>query len=387
MKNKFIPFAKPILGKEEKIVSNKILNGTTLTHGPNCRKFEKAFGKLHNNTSAVTLSNCTSAMFLALKTMNIGIGDEVIVPAMTHIATAHCVSHTGAKPVFCDIDPFTGNIDHKIIPKIITKNTKAIIVVHFIGLPANMEEINKIASNKSLFVIEDCAAALGAKYDKKIVGTLSNVGCYSFYPTKHITTMEGGMLISKSKKIADRVRKLSSFGYNKNLQERSIPGIYDVDLLGYNLRMNEVAAGIGIEQLKKLSNFIKLRKANAKRIKSLLAKETGFNILPSTYDKSKSSDFCINIILDSKYAKFRNKLILDLKSKNLGTSVHYPVCLPNSKFYKKLSKINKEKNLKFPIANHFAKCIISLPCGPHLTKIDVDNIANIFMESFNKIKK
>ena len=309
----------------------------------NCRKFEKAFGKLHKNTNAVTLSNCTSAMFLALKTMNIGSGDEVIVPAMTHIATAHCVSHTGAKVIFCDIDPNTGNLDYAIIPKLITKNTKAIIVVHFIGLPANMESINKIARKNSLFVIEDCAAALGAKYDNKIVGTISDAGCYSFYPTKHITTMEGGMLISKSKKVVDKVRKLSSFGYNKSLQERSIPGVYDVDLLGYNLRMNEVAAGIGIEQLKKLSTFIKLRKANAKKIKSLLAKEQGFKLLPSIYDKSKSSDFCVNVILDSKYSKLRNKLLLELKSKNLGTSVHYPVCLPYSKFYKKLSKINREK--------------------------------------------
>ena len=151
--------------------------------------------------------------------------------------------------------------------------------------------------------------------------------------------------------------------------------------------MNEVAAGIGIEQLKKLSTFIKLRKANAKKIKSLLAKEQGFKLLPSIYDKSKSSDFCVNVILDSKYSKLRNKLLLELKSKNLGTSVHYPVCLPYSKFYKKLSKINREKNLEFPIANHFAKCIISLPCGSHLKKNDVNKVADIFMESFKKIKK
>ena len=387
MKNKFIPFAKPLLGKEEKLVSRKILDGTTLTHGPNCRRFEKAFGRMHKNTTAVTLSNCTSAMFLALKTMKIGINDEVIVPAMTHIATAHCVAHTGAKPIFCDIDPNTGNINHNIIPKIITKKTKAIIVVHFIGLPANMEAINKIANDKSLFVVEDCAAALGAKYNKKIVGTLSDAGCYSFYHTKHITTMEGGMLISRSKKIVDKVRKLSSFGYNKTLQERSIPGVYDVDLLGYNLRMNEVAAGIGVEQLKKLSKFIKSRKTNAKKIKALLSKKKGFKILPSTYGKSESSDFCVNIILDNKYSKFRNKLLIELKSKNLGTSVHYPVCLPFSKFYKKFAKKNKEKSSKFPVANQFAKCIISLPCGPHLTKDDVNNVANIFIDSFRKITK
>ncbi len=387
MKNKFIPFAKPMLGSEEKSISRKILNGTTLTHGPNCRAFEKSFTKLHKNTFAVTVSNCTSAMFLALKTFNIGLGDEVIVPAMTHIATAHCVSHTGAKPIFCDIDPKTGNIDHNIIPKVITKKTKAIIVVHFVGLPANMDALKKISRKNSLFLIEDCAGALGAKYNNKIVGTLSDAGCYSFYPTKHITTMEGGMLISKSSRTVNSVRKLSSFGYNKTLQERSIPGIYDIDLLGYNLRMNEVAAGLGIEQLKKLPNFLKFRKENAKKIKLLLTNVHGLKVLPSEHEKSISSDFCVNVLLEKKYSKYRDKLLIELKSKNLGTSVHYPVCLPYSKFYKKLSKKNKEKIKKFPVADYFAKCLISLPCGPHLSKKDVKNVANIFINSFEKIKK
>ena len=194
-----------------------------------------------------------------------------------------------------------------------------------------------------LFLIEDCAAALGAKYNNKIVGTLSDAGCYSFYPTKHITTMEGGMLISKSSKTVNSVRKLSSFGYNKTLQERSIPGIYDIDLLGYNLRMNEVAAGLGIEQLKKLPNFLKFRKENAKQIKLLLSNVNGLKVLPSKHEKSISSDFCVNVLLDQKYSKYRDKLLVELKSKNLGTSVHYPVCLPYSKFYKKLSKKIKKK--------------------------------------------
>ena len=199
--------------------------------------------------------------------------------------------------------------------------------------------------------------------------------------------MEGGMLISKSSRTVNSVRKLSSFGYNKTLQERSIPGIYDIDLLGYNLRMNEVAAGLGIEQLKKLPNFLKFRKENAKQIKLLLSNVNGLKVLPSEHEKSISSDFCVNVLLDQKYSKYRDKLLVELKSKNLGTSVHYPVCLPYSKFYKKLSKKNKEKIKKFPVANYFAKCLISLPCGPHLSKKDVKNVANIFINSFEKIKK
>lgn len=384
MKNQLISFAKPMLGKEEKNQVKEILNGSILTHGPKCRNFENKFGIFHGGTNAVTLANCTSAMFLALKAQGIGKGDEVIVPAMTHIATAHCVSHTGAKVVFCDVELQTGNIDCKLIENKITKKTKAIIVVHFIGLPADMDLINKIAKKYSLFVIEDCAAALGAKYNKKLVGTLSNAGCYSFYPTKHITTMEGGMLISKSLKLTNKVRKLSSFGYNKTLQERNIPGIYDVDLLGYNLRMSEVAAGIGIEQIKKAKNFIKIRKENSKVIRCLLNKVEGITVLPIKNNKSVSSNFCVNVVLDKKFSKIRNNLILRLKSHNLGTSVHYPVCLPYSKFYKN-SKTNK-KNHKYAVASHLAESIISLPCGPHINTNQSSKVAKIFIDCFEKMK-
>ena len=385
MKKEFIPFAKPIINAKEKASALKVLNGPTLTHGPKCREFEKQFASFHKDFNAVTLSNCTSAMFLALKALNIGRGDEVIVPAMTHIATAHCVKHAGAEVVFCDIDIKTGNIDESLIEKRITHKTKAIIVVHFVGLPANMEVISKIAKNNSLFIIEDCAGALGAKYDKQIVGTFSDAGCFSFYPTKHITTMEGGMLITKSKNFAKKIRKLSSFGYNKTLQERNIPGIYDIDLLGHNLRMNEVAAAIGIEQLKKLPNFLKLRKNYALIIKSKLQGNKGFSILPSNSSKAESSDFCVNVILDRKYVKFRNSLLLRLKEMNLGTSVHYPVCLPDSKFYKsKMKKLNK-KPLKFPVARYFASSIISLPCGPHLNSKRATKVAEIFLKAFREI--
>ena len=384
MKNQLISFAKPMLGKEEKSQVKEILNGPILTHGPKCRSFENKFGTFHGGINAVTLANCTSAMFLALKAQGIGEGDEVIVPAMTHIATAHCVSHTGAKVIFCDVELKTGNIDCKLIENKITKKTKAIIVVHFVGLPADMDLINKIAKKFSLFVIEDCAAALGAKYNKKLVGTLSNVGCYSFYPTKHITTMEGGMLISKSLKLTNKIRKLSSFGYYKTLQERNVPGIYDVDLLGYNLRMSEVAAGIGIEQIKKAKNFIKIRKQNSIKIRALLKKVEGITILPIKSNKSESSNFCVNIVLDKKFSKIRNNLILNLKSRNLGTSVHYPICLPYSKFYKN-NKKNKNNN-QYSAADHLAKSIISLPCGPHINKDQSSKVAKIFIDCFEEMK-
>jgi len=370
-----IPFARPLIETEERQAASKVLEGNILTHGPECRLFEKNFSEYNHSSHAVSLSNCTSAMFLSLKALGIGPGDEVIVPAMTHIATAHCVAHTGAKVVFVDIDSKTGNINPDLILLNINKNTKAIIVVHFVGLPADMDSILKIISGHNLFLIEDCAAALGARYDEKLVGTFGNTGCFSFYPTKHITTMEGGMLITSDNELSNAIRKLSSFGYTKNLYERSIPGVYDVDLLGYNFRMNEVSAAIGIEQLKKINLFISKRNSNAAILRDKLSRNANIYVLPGEDGKSLSSNFCVNIVLNSGGEDIRNSLILELQKNNIGTSVHYPVCLPKSIYYKGLGN---EEN--YNVAEHYAAHTISLPCGPHLDSEQVNFIADIFIK-------
>ena len=286
MKNLSIPFARPLISKEEIEATNNVLSRHILTNGPNCKNFEKNFGAYHNNSFAVTLSNCTSALFLALKSLDIGLNDEVIVPAMTHIATAHSVLHTGANAVFVDIDSDTGNIDPDKIVQKINKKTKALIIVHYVGLPCNMDKIIEILNKKNIILIEDCAAALGATYDNKLVGTFGYAGCFSFYPTKHITTMEGGMLINQEEKHSSLVRKISAFGYTKNLDERSVPGVYNVDQLGYNFRMSEVAAAIGTEQLKKLKLFIQIRESNAKIIREELKNNKNISVLPAQYGKS-----------------------------------------------------------------------------------------------------
>jgi len=373
MNNINIPFARPIIEKEERQASSKVLEGSILTHGPQCRLFEKNFSKYNFSSQAVSLSNCTAAMFLSLKALGIGPGDEVIVPAMTHIATAHCVSHTGAKVIFVDVDEKTGNINPNLILSKINQNTKAIIVVHFVGLPADMDSILKIISGKNISLIEDCAAALGALYDQKIVGTFGVTGCFSFYPTKHITTMEGGMLITNDDNLSISIRKLSSFGYTKSLYERAIPGVYDVDLLGYNFRMNEVSAAIGIEQLKKIDRFVSTRLTNASIIRDKLAGNSNISVLPGESGKSISSNFCVNVVLNYGGEKLRNNLILDLQKNNIGTSVHYPVCLPKSLYYKDLVE-----NEDYKVAEHFASHIISLPCGPHIDAEGSKIIADIF---------
>jgi len=376
MKKVEIPFARPLISDDERNIVNDVLKGHVLTHGSHCKNFEKNFGNLHHSSFAVTLSNCTSALFLSLKYLNIGAGDEVIVPAMTHVATAHCVLHTGAKVIFADIENDTGNIDVNEIEKKITRNTKAIIIVHFVGLPCNMDKIFDIIKDREISLIEDCAAALGATFNDKLVGTFGNAGCFSFYPTKHITTMEGGMLISKNKEMTSYVRKISAFGYNKNFEDRSIPGIYEVDKLGYNFRMSEVSAAIGNEQLKKINLFNNKRKNNAKIVRNKLKLLKKIYILPEIDGKSVSSNFCVNIIFRNGGYEERNRIILKLKEKNIGTSVHYPLCLPSSKYYQEYLKDNI---YNFPVAEHFANNTISLPCGPHLTENDMEYMCKIII--------
>jgi dTDP-4-amino-4,6-dideoxygalactose transaminase len=192
-----IPFARPMLGEEERAAVRTVMEGTTLVHGPKIEEFEQAFAAYTGAPEAVAVSSCTAAMHLAYLYLGLGPGDEVIVPAQTHVATAHAVEITGAKPVFAEADPATGNIDIKKLAGLVNDRTRALAVVHFMGLPVDMKPVVAFAREYNLFVVEDCALALGSSVDGVHAGLLGDVGCFSFYPVKHITTAEGGMLITR----------------------------------------------------------------------------------------------------------------------------------------------------------------------------------------------
>ena len=192
---------------------------------------------------------------LAYFNLGIGPGDEVIVPAMTHVATAHAVELTGAKPVFVDAEIKTGNIDIDQIEAAITTNTKALSVVHFLGMPVDMDRINQIAEKHNLFVVEDAALAFGTKYKGKHAGLLGDLGVFSMYPVKHITTLEGGLILSKHPDMLEKIALQRAFGVDRTHGERKIPGQYGVNMLGLNYRMNELQAAIGICQIDRLNDF------------------------------------------------------------------------------------------------------------------------------------
>ena len=366
-----IPFARPMLGQREKDLVAKVLDGTVLTHGPRCAQFESDFAERTGAQHAITVSSCTTGLQLSLMSLGVGTGDEVIVPAQTHVATAHAVEHVGAKPIFADVSKATGNIDPDCVEEVLSERTRAIIPVHYLGLPCDKQRLMKLAADVNVRIIEDCALALGAESDGTHPGTWDAFGCYSFYPAKHITTLEGGMVTTNDDELAARVRHLRAFGYDKNLGERSVPGIYDVVSLGHNFRMSEAHAAVGIGQLERLEQFLEARASNAAAIMAGLGGRGEIVIFPLQLDGAHSANFCVNIVLDAGLRSRRGEIIAGLNKAGIGTSVHYPVAVPLSTYYRE--KYGYEPEM-FPVAEWMADCTISLPVGPHLQAGDAQYI-------------
>ena len=366
-----IPFGKPLINKKEINNVIKVLQGTQLVHGPVAQSFEKEFSKFLKAKHCISLSSCTSGLHLSLHVNGIGHNDEVIVPAMTHVATAHAVEHVNAKPIFVDVDEETGNINSNSIKEKINSSTKAVIVVHYLGLPCEMTSIKKVTNKNNLKLIEDCALSLGAKVNHKSTGTIGDTGCFSFYPVKHITSAEGGMLATNNEKIAEKVRRNKAFGYDKNINQRGVPGIYDVIDLGYNFRMSEIQAAIGLAQLNKLENFLKIRKKNFNYMFSLLKDLDEIMIFKNKNSKIESSYYCLNVTLQKKSKLNRNEMIKYLTKQCIGVSVHYPSALPLFKYYKEKYGFKKGQ---FPISEWIAKNTISLPIAPHINFENINYI-------------
>ena len=298
MKKFNIPFGQPTIDKKEIDSTVKVLGQPKLVHGKVVEKFEKKFKNFVGSKYALSVGSCTAGMHLAYIALGIGKGDEVIVTSQTHVATAHTIEFVGAKPIFVDCETQTGNIDINLIEKKITSKTKAISIVHFIGIPVDMDKLLYLKKKYKLFIIEDCALALGSKIGSKHVGAIGDIGSFSFYPIKHITTIEGGMVTTNNIKIADIIRRTRAFGYNRVGLKSSF--LYDVDLLGYNYRMNEIESVIGLMQMTKLKNILSKRKSNFNHYKKLFHQNQFFTYLDSKRKKFVNSYYCFTIILKKK---------------------------------------------------------------------------------------
>ena len=364
------PAYVPWISKEDKKNVNKALEQTMLTLGPQLEKFESDFCKYTKSKYAIAVSNCTAALHLSLMALGIKKNDEVIIPDLTFVADANAILACNAKPVITDINKDDYFMSITNLKKNITKKTKAIIPVHIYGQVCNLDEILKIANENNLKVIEDCAHAVGTFYNSKHVGTFGNSGCFSFYPTKNITTGEGGMIITNSKKMAEKLRQLRSHGMSRSLKSRyssGYPWVFEITEPGYNYRLDEIRAALGISQLKRITKINELRKKAALYYHTKLQNIPGI-ILPDMV-KTKSHSYHLYTIKVRKPFKLsRNQLYKKLKEDGIRTTVYWmPIHLYSA--YKEYYKLSNVKNSSI-IYNE----ILSLPLFPNIEKKYQDKV-------------
>lgn len=376
-----IPFGRPLIGEEEKAAVMDVLSGPILAHGPRGKQFEADFAAWTGAPEAISVANCTAGLHLVWFALGIGPGDEVIVPAVTHTATAHAVELTGARAVFADIDRTTGNIDAVALEAAITPRTRGICVVHFLGLPADMDRINAIASKHNLFVLEDCALAVGSRLNGVHAGLLGGAGIFSFYPVKHMTTAEGGMIITRDAELARKLRLAKAFGVDRSVEERAVPGIYDVVSLGFNYRMNELAAALGIVQLRRMDGFLATRAKNASALRAAVESIDGLHQLAGADGASTHSHYCTSVVLPDDVAGKRADVALAMKAQGVGTSVYYPGPLPQLTYYREKYGFRRGQ---FPAGEWFSAGTLALPCAPHL---DTDDMARVGLALAHAIKE
>ena len=349
---KMIPVAKPEIGKAERRAVDRVMRSGLLAQGPEVSNFEKEFSRIVGDRECVAVNSGTSALHIALLSLGIGKGDEVIVPSFTFAATANSVALTGATPIFVDIDPQTLCIDPIAIAKAITPKTKAIQVVHLYGLPAEMPSIMKLAKKHKLLVIEDAAQAHLASVEGRPVGTFGDAAAFSFYPTKNMTSGEGGMIVFKDSSAARTARLYRNQGMEKR---------YENEIVGFNLRMTDIHAAIGRVQLSQLDGRTKKRQENATYLSKHLSEYVVVPTVPEGYSHV-FHQYTIKIVGDRD--KFANKLT----ELGVGSGVYYPIPVHE------LPAFGRKKKL----SNTSVVCnqVLSLPVHPLLSLRDLKKIVN-----------
>ncbi|PYX97834.1 MAG: UDP-4-amino-4,6-dideoxy-N-acetyl-beta-L-altrosamine transaminase [Acidobacteria bacterium] len=398
-KQPFLPFSAPWFGDEEKNEILQTLESDWITTGPRTKSFEKKFADYIGISEAVAVNSCTAALHLALAAIGVGPRDAVITSPLTFAATANVIVHQGAQPIFIDIDPETYNLDpDKLVTfiqercrwdsgsgslrvKKTNKRVRAIIAVHYAGHPCDMDKINACAREFRLTVIEDAAHALGATYFGRNVGTLGDVGCFSFYPTKNISTGEGGMLTTKDPELAQRVRMLSLHGISRDAWNRYGPdGSWRYDILeaGFKYNMTDLSAALGLHQLDKLPGFLRRRAELAKQYQSVLA---GLPLKhPTVLPEVDSAWHLYPVQVQSPWLS-REQLIVSLRGANIGSSVHF-IPLHLMSYYQRRFGYRLGD---FPVAEGVFNQIVSLPFFPRMSDSDVERVGLAMRAAFAEL--
>jgi perosamine synthetase len=371
-----VPLCIPDITDEEVNSVSKVLMGGWLAHGEYNKKFENLFAKTLGVKNAISVNSCTSAIEIALKASDIS--KEVIIPSMTFVATANAVINSGCVPVFCDVDLSTRNLDARSIKEKITPNTEAIIVVHYAGQPCNMDEISRLCHDRKLLLIEDSAQTFGARWNGKQAGSYG-IGCFSFFPTKNITTAEGGMFTTNDDNLAEKARALTSHGIVQS-QKKSKPWNREASFAGHNYRMPNPLAAIGYIQLQKIDELNKKRNMLAKYYnESFMEKFKSFIKCPYVLKNAEHTYQMYTIEVSELY---RDNLVGYLNDCDIGASVHYDPPVHMQSIYRKYLK----SDTHLVNTEQLARTLVTLPMYPSMTKIQIDYIVNS-IQKFIEINK
>ena len=348
-----ISAAKPIIGDDEHQAVNRVLKSGMLAQGPEVAAFEEEFSKYVGGNRCVAVNSGTSALHMALIAADIKAGDEVIVPSFTFAATANSIALTGAAPIFVDIDPRTFNIDPAAIEAAITPKTKAIQPVHLYGQPAQMEKILEIAKKYNLLIFEDAAQAHLAKFNGQFVGSFGTAGTFSFYPTKNMTSGEGGMISCSTDGFARTCKLLRNQGMEKRYQN---------EIVGFNTRMTDLHAAIGRVQLAKVEEWTKIRQQNAKFLNENLSGVITPYVIPNAIHVYHQYTIRVS-------GHNRDKFAEEMTERGVGNGVYYPIPVHQLPAF----------NLKFDLPNTTAACkeVISIPVHPSLSQDELETVVEI----------
>lgn len=365
MTRSLVEFAIPMIGVEEQFWVRDVFSGVNreegrrITNAGRVMAFEEQFSGFIGGGMSVAVSSCMAGLHLCLMKMGVGPGKRVVVPALTHPAVANATELLGADCVFVDCHPESGNLDPDLIPD----GIDLITVVHFLGRPGYMKSLQAVARKQGVEILEDCALALGSIHDGsgKHVGLIGKAGCFSFYPAKHMTTAEGGMIVTTDPEFADQMRLLRSFGYGPNRDA-------GIEYPGLNYRMTEFQAALGLAQIPKQRKFLKIRQTN----RDVLAKALEeFHPIGGTYA------LCVTVPPDLNRDEVKARLL----SARIETSVYYPRPVCDHPYYQR-----KYGNVSCPNARHFSERTIALSVGPHLNERHMRYQAEKFKEIIVKLR-
>ena len=375
-----LPFSPPDINREEIDAVTRVLRSKWITRGTVCEQFEKELEAYTGANYCFVLSSATAGLFLSLKIRGVGEGDEVVTTPYTFAATANAVIHTGATPVFADVEKDTFLISPEEIEQKITKRTKAIIPVHFGGHPVELGTIKEIAKKHELVVIEDAAHAIGAEYGGQKIGNGGSTCVFSFHAVKNVTTAEGGAVTTENAKVVDGLKLYSLHGQTKDAFSKLKAGgwMYDIAVPGYKFNLTDIQAAIGIEQLKRIDSNQKKREKIALRYEKLLG-SFDFVKLPKVKEGSKSSWHLYPVLINFSRLKIdRDRFIDALVAENISSNVHYiPVHMMS--YYRETFGYKPED---FPVAYSLFLSEVSLPIYPQMTEKDISDVGEALHRLF-----